>query len=279
MEKEAVFIRNFYIKKSVNLLEKILLFFKLNLDNFLTLILYLVILFILYFVSKKIISRIIKLSLNLKNVPVSHDRILTLSSVFNSILKIIFSFIFLVLILKEFNINIVHVLTGAGVIGAAIVYIFQGLIQDIIKGWILIFEDQMRKGEWVNINNTFIGKVIEFNLRHVVLRDFDRNLIFIPNSQINTVFNLSRELKRNFIKIKIKRPENIDEFLQNFEKFLSSLETNKIQKLKIHSINIGENFLELTIMFRCKFVLRDEIFNKLKLELYINFKDLLIEIT
>jgi small conductance mechanosensitive channel len=279
MEKEAVFIRNFYIEKSVNLFEKILLFFKLNLDNFLTLILYLVILFILYFVSKKIISRIIKLSLNLKNVPVSPDRILTLSSIFNSILKIIFSFVFLVLILKEFNINIVHVLTGAGVIGAAIVYIFQGLIQDIIKGWILIFEDQMRKGEWVNINNTFIGKVIEFNLRHVVLRDFDRNLIFIPNSQINTVFNLSRELKRNFIKIKIKRPENIDEFLQNFEKFLSSLETDKIQKLKIHSINIGENFLELTIMFRCKFVLRDEIFNKLKLELYRNFKDLLIEIT
>ena len=279
MEKNTVFISNFYIEKSVNLLEKILLFFKLNLDNLLTLILYLVILFILYFVSKKIISRIIKLSLNLKNVPVSHDRILTLSSVFNSILKIIFSFVFLVLILKEFNINIVHVLTGAGVIGAAIVYIFQGLIQDIIKGWILIFEDQMRKGEWVNINNTFIGKVIEFNLRHVVLRDFDRNLIFIPNSQINTVFNLSRELKRNFIKIKIKRPENIDEFLQNFENFLLSLETDKIQKLKIHSINIGENFLELTIMFRCKFVLRDEIFNKLKLELYRNFKDLLIEIT
>jgi small conductance mechanosensitive channel len=279
MEKNTVFVKNFYIEKSVNLFEKILLFFKLNLDNFLTLILYLVILFILYFVSKRIISRIIKLSLNLKNVPVSPDRILTLSSVFNSILKIIFSFVFLVLILKEFNINIVHVLTGAGVIGAAIVYIFQGLIQDIIKGWILIFEDQMRKGEWVNINNTFIGKVIEFNLRHVVLRDFDRNLIFIPNSQINTVFNLSRELKRNFIKIKIKRPENIDEFLQNFEKFLSSLETDKIQKLKIHSINIGENFLELTIMFRCKFVLRDEIFNKLKLELYRNYKDLLIEIT
>jgi len=279
MEKNTVFVKNFYIEKSINLLEKILLFFKLNLDSFLTLILYLVILFILYFVSKKIISRIIKLSLNLKNVPVSPDRILTLSSVFNSILKIIFSFVFLVLILKEFNINIVHVLTGAGVIGAAIVYIFQGLIQDIIKGWILIFEDQMRKGEWVNINNTFIGKVIEFNLRHVVLRDFDRNLIFIPNSQINTVFNLSRELKRNFIKIKIKRAENIDEFLQNFEKFLSSLETDKIQKLKIHSINIGENFLELTIMFRCKFVLRDEIFNKLKLKLYRNFKDLLIEIT
>ena len=279
MEKNTVFVKNFYIEKSVNLFEKIFLFFKLNLDNFLTLILYLVILFILYFVSKKIISRIIKLSLNLKNVPVSPDRILTLSSVFNSILKIIFSFVFLVLILKEFNINIVHVLTGAGVIGAAIVYIFQGLIQDIIRGWILIFEDQMRKGEWVNINNTFIGKVIEFNLRHVVLRDFDRNLIFIPNSQINTVFNLSRELKRNFIKIKIKRPENIDEFLQNFEKFLSSLETDKIQKLKIHSINIGENFLELTIMFRCKFVLRDEVFNKLKLELYRNYKDLLIEIT
>ena len=279
MKQETVFIKNFYIEKSINLFEKILLFFKLNLDNFLTLILYLVILFILYFVSKKIISRIIKLSLNLKNVPVSPDRILTLSSVFNSILKIIFSFVFLVLILKEFNINIVHFLTGAGVIGAAIVYIFQGLIQDIIRGWILIFEDQMRKGEWVNINNTFIGKVIEFNLRHVVLRDFDRNLIFIPNSQINTVFNLSRELKRNFIKIKIKRPENIDEFLQNFEKFLSSLETDKIQKLKIHSINIGENFLELNIMFRCKFVLRDEIFNKLKLKLYRNYKDLLIEIT
>jgi len=278
MEGKLIYIKNFYTEKTVELLQRILIFLKFNSDKILTLLFSLIIIAVLYLISKRIINRVIKLSLNIKNTAFSHDRIITLSSVFNSILKIIFGFIFLILLLKVFNINIIHVLTGAGVIGATIVYIFQGLIQDIIKGWILIFEDQMRKGEWVNINNTFIGKVIEFNLRHVVLRDFERNLIFIPNNQINTVFNLTRELKRNFIKVKFKKPENLENFLENLESFLASLENDKIQKLKIYNINIGENFVELEIVFKCKFILRDEIFNKLKLEIYKNFKDALLEI-
>jgi len=277
MKENLIYVKNFYSEKSTEIFQRLLIFLKLNIDRILALIFYLIIILILYLITIKIINRIIKISLNFKKIPFSQDRIITLSSVFNSILKIIFSFVFLLIVLREFDIQVIHVITGAGVIGAAIVYIFQGLIQDIIRGWILIFEDQMRKGEWVNINNTFIGKVIEFNLRHVVLRDFDRNLIFIPNSQINTVFNLSRELKRNFLKVKVRRPENIEEFLQNFNNFLASLENDKIQRLKIYKMNIGENYLELEIQFRCKFILRDEVFNILKLSIFKHLKDELIE--
>jgi len=277
--EQLTYLKNFYLEKSSKIFEKFSLFLKLNSDKILTILLYLIFLFIIYLISKKIVSNIIKLSLKLKNVPVSQDRLITLSSVFNSILKIFFIFSFLILVLKELDINIIHIITGAGIIGAAIVYIFQGLIQDIIKGWILIFEDQMRKGEWVNINNTLTGKVKEFNLRHVVLKEPNGSLIFIPSSQINTIFNLSRELTRNSIKVKIKKPDEIQEFLQNFEEFLLSLKNLDIQKLKIANINIAENFIEIQITFDCKFISKEKILNNLKLEIYKYLKDSLIEIT
>ncbi len=279
MDNLIDYSKNFYRENILNFLDRLMIYLKLNSDKFLNILLYSILLLILYFLSKKIINRIIKISLNLKNITTSPERLITLSSVFNSILKLIFSFVFLILVLKEFDIKVIHIITGAGVVGAAIVYIFQNLIQDVIKGWILIFEDQMRKGEWVNVNNTFVGKIIEFNLRHLVLRDFDRNLIFIPNGQINTVVNLSRELKRNFLKVKFKRPDNLDEFINKVKEILNRLESEKVQNIKIHQINIGENFVEFVISFRCKFVLRDEIFNYIKMEMYRKFKDELIELT
>ena len=282
MNKISFNLISLFKENIINLYEGILIFLKLNFYKFINIFIYLLLIVIFYFIFKILINRLIKVSMNLKNIPYSQDRLITLSSVFTSILKVILGFVFILLILKEFDVNIIHILTGAGVIGAAVVYIFQGIIQDIMRGWILIFEDQMRKGEWVNINNSFIGKVLEFNLRHVVLRDRERNLIFIPNSQINMVWNLSRREKKKVIKVKLKNEIEISEILKKIENLIKKFkeENKNISEVKLEKdINISSEFVEVFISFKTKFLLLEEISQKLKIKIYEELKPQILEIS
>ncbi|MCS7184221.1 MAG: mechanosensitive ion channel, partial [Patescibacteria group bacterium] len=222
------------------MLEKILIFIKENLfdyyeifknlivknyERIVEIIIFLLFLIAVYFLIKFLISKIIKLAIKIRigNHDEAHkERIETLFSVLRSILKIIFFFILILFILKTFEIKLIPIITGAGVLGAAFVFSFQSMIQDIIRGWILIFEDQARKGEWVNINNTFTGKVIEFNLRYMVLQDRERNYIFLPNSQINFITNLSRSDKKFFIGIRFNKDIDLNKKLEEIAKFIEN---------------------------------------------------------
>lgn len=281
MIKFLEFFKNFYFSFLKDTLNSLKFFFSANLDKFLNILFYGISLYFLYWLLKIFIKKIIQLRLQIKNQNLVIERIYTLSSVFSSILKILFWFAFLIFVLREFNIKIIPIITGAGVLGAALVYLFQGIIQDIIKGWLLIFEDQLRKGEWVNINNLYIGKVVEISLRHLVIRDRERNLIFLPNSQINTIVNLSREGKKKTIKLKVKRDIDLDNFFKEIEKIFQEVrdQSLNIQDLKIEKeINFGENFIEIFISFKTKFLLIEESSQKLKMELFKKLKDSLIEI-
>jgi len=256
-------------------------FFK-NIDKFVNILIYAFLVYLGYIVFKELIRQLIKIRLRFKNDNLNIDRLITLSSVFNSILKISFGFIFILLVLKEFEIKITPILTGAGIFGAAFIYLFQSIIQDIIKGWLLIFEDQVRKGEWVNINNTYIGKVIEFNLRHLVLRDRERNLIFIPNSQISTIVNLSREGKKQVIKIRFKKDIDLNKFLEELNRIIKKFEEeNKdVKDIKIENdINFEENFLEAFVSFKTRFLLGEELKKNLKIKIFEELKDNIISIS
>ena len=75
--------------------------------------------------------------------------------------------------LRELDVDITPVLTGAGIIGLAVGFGAQTLVKDIISGLFLIAEDQVRIGDAVEINGIG-GTVEQINLRTVVLRDHRR---------------------------------------------------------------------------------------------------------
>ena len=74
------------------------------------------------------------------------------------------------MVLRELDVDITPVLTGAGIIGLAVGFGAQTLVKDIISGLFLIAEDQVRIGDVVEINGIG-GAVEEINLRTIVLRD------------------------------------------------------------------------------------------------------------
>ena len=87
------------------------------------------------------------------------------------------------MVLRELDVDITPVLTGAGILGLAVGFGAQTLVKDMISGFFLIVEDQVRVGDVAVVNGTG-GAVEQINLRTIVLRDMEGTVHVIPNGEI-----------------------------------------------------------------------------------------------
>ena len=101
-------------------------------------------------------------------------------------------FILLLHILSVFHINLTPLLASAGVVGVGIGLGAQSIFKDMLNGIFILVEDQYNVGEVVRVAG-LAGTVEDLTLRLTRLRDGDGTLHIIPNSQIATVSNLSRD--------------------------------------------------------------------------------------
>ena len=86
-------------------------------------------------------------------------------------------------ILSELGVNYTTYLASLSVIGLAVGFGSQGLVQDIVTGFFLIFEGQFDVGDIVEISGQ-TGKVQELGMRMTKLQSYQGQLIFIPNRNI-----------------------------------------------------------------------------------------------
>jgi small conductance mechanosensitive channel len=115
----------------------------------------------------------------------------------------------LFMILSELGIDIGPLLAGAGVIGIAVGFGAQSLIKDLLGGMFILIEDQYNKGDVVKIAG-IAGLVEEVNLRRTVLRDLEGIVHSIPNGQITTVSNYTRDWARVKLDISVGYGEDMD---------------------------------------------------------------------
>lgn len=119
------------------------------------------------------------------------QRVETISSVFAKTSKIATLAIALAMVLSELGVNIIPIITGAGIIGVAFGLGAQSLIKDIVAGIFVIVEHQYIKGDEVSLGDVH-GTVIHFSLRTTVLRDKANVEHFVPNGSIVHVANFSK---------------------------------------------------------------------------------------
>jgi small conductance mechanosensitive channel len=96
------------------------------------------------------------------------------------------------MVLRELGVDTSPALTGAGIIGVALGFGAQNLVKDLIGGFFLILENQVRVGDVVSINGTG-GLVESINLRTTVLRDEEGTVFIFPNGSITTLANRSMQ--------------------------------------------------------------------------------------
>jgi small conductance mechanosensitive channel len=116
----------------------------------------------------------------------------TLGRLLQKTLTIVVAIVAGLMVLVEFDVDIMPALTGAGIAGLAIGFGAQTLVRDVISGFFIILEDQVRVGDVAVVNGQG-GVVEEVNLRTIVLRDEHGTVHVVPNGEIKTLANMSKD--------------------------------------------------------------------------------------
>jgi small conductance mechanosensitive channel len=145
----------------------------------------------------------------------THERIRQIDTLAGILKKIVIAVGVIIaglMLLKEINVDIRPILTAAGIGGIALGFGAQTLVRDIIGGFFLIIENQIRIGDVVKIGDKS-GLVEAINLRTVVLRDLEGVVHIIPNGSIQTISNMTKEWSRCVIDIAVAYKEDLDQVM------------------------------------------------------------------
>jgi small conductance mechanosensitive channel len=150
-------------------------------------------------------------------------RAATLGGILTSLVTVSVVFVAVLMLLRELTIDIVPILTGAGIVGLAIGFGAQNLVRDVISGFFLILEDQVRIGDLARINGV-AGTVEQINLRTIVLRDFEGAVQVFPNGTITGLANLSKQFSYAVVDVRVAYNENIDRVIGTIREVGESME-------------------------------------------------------
>ena len=114
-----------------------------------------------------------------------------------------------VMALRELGFDVAPLIAGAGVAGLAIGFGAQNLVRDVISGFFLLIENQIRVNDVVVINDTS-GLVEEINLRTTVLRDGEGTVHVIPNGAITKLANRTQGFSYYMFNLNISYKDDSD---------------------------------------------------------------------
>lgn len=190
--------------------------------------------------------------------PEEIKRIETLSWVIRYIITVIIWVVALLLILSELGIAIAPILGAAGVVGIAVGFGAQSLVKDYFTGFFLLLENQLRRGDVVQIAGIG-GLVEEMTLRYVRLRDYDGNVHFVPNNMITTVTNRSTEFAFSVIDVGVAYREDVDQCMEVMRRVGRELWEDPdwtgriLEDLEMAGV---ERWADSAVVLRCRFKTR-----------------------
>jgi len=148
-----------------------------------------------------------------------------------TLLPLLRTFLFLVIAvvvtlttLSTLGVDVTPVLAAAGVIGIAIGFGSQKLVQDVINGLFILFQDTIAVGEVVDVAG-HSGTVERISVRTIGLRDLSGRVHTIPFSEVTTITNHTKEFAFAELDIGIGYREDVDEVVEVIKQIGAELET------------------------------------------------------
>ncbi|WP_446731011.1 mechanosensitive ion channel family protein [Pseudomonas sp. CFBP 13602] len=137
-------------------------------------------------------------------------RVLTILPMLRNAIKIILLVICTITTMANLGINVAPLLAGAGVVGLAIGFGSQQLVQDVITGLFILIEDTIAIGDWVVLDSGHAGTVESLTIRTLRLRDGKGFVHSVPFGQIKAVTNQSRQFAYAFFSVQFTYDSDID---------------------------------------------------------------------
>ncbi len=150
------------------------------------------------------------------------NRALTLKKVAETTSNSVFVILGILVFLLTMGVNLVSLVTGAGLLGLALGFIAQDLIKDILTGLSILSDDQFGVGDVIRIKN-YAGTVEDFSLKLTRLRNIEGVLITIPNKEISIVENLTSNFSQVDFNIAIDYSTDVEKALSILDETVCSL--------------------------------------------------------
>lgn len=141
-------------------------------------------------------------------------RVKTILPLLRNAIKIILVVICAITTMANLGINVAPFLAGAGVIGLAIGFGSQQLVQDVITGLFIIIEDTLSIGDWVVLDSGHAGTVEGLTIRTLRLRDGKGFVHSVPFGQIKAVTNQSRQFAYAFFSVQFTYDTDVDKAIE-----------------------------------------------------------------
>ncbi len=184
-------------------------------------------------------------------------RVRTILPMLRNAIKIILVVICTITTMANLGINVAPLLAGAGVVGLAIGFGSQQLVQDVITGLFILIEDTIAIGDWVVLDSGHAGTVESLTIRTLRLRDAKGFVHSVPFGQIKAVTNQSRQFAYAFFSVQFSYATNVDSALKLIREVGHSISEDPmlrhslqgpLQVFGVDSMNL--NGITLTAQFR-----------------------------
>ena len=133
----------------------------------------------------------------------------TISSLVRSIIKYVVIIALICVILVVWGVDVFGIIMGVGILTLIVGLGCQSLIQDVISGLFIVFDDYFAVGDTVIIDG-FRGTIVDVGLKTTKLQDFGGNIKSITNSSIVTVVNMSRMRSVASVTLSVSYNEDVE---------------------------------------------------------------------
>lgn len=160
-----------------------------------------------------------------QGAPSARER--TLLALFRNAALIVIVTMTILIVLSQIGINIAPLIAGAGVVGLAIGFGAQKLVQDIITGIFIQLENGMNQNDVVEAAGVF-GTVEKITIRSVGIRTLDGGYHLIPFSSVDTVVNHMRDFSYHLGEYTIAHRESVDDAIFHLERAFEELKQDTV---------------------------------------------------
>ncbi len=178
----------------------------------------------------------------------------TLTNVLGDLVWVLIAIVGIMTIMSQLGINLGPLLVAAGVGGIAIGFGAQSLVKDVISGFFILLEDQIRVNDVVAIAGVN-GLVEDVGLRTISLRDLSGNVHVVPNGTINTVTNMTKDYSRYVFNIGVAYREDVDEVMKIVKEIARTLQEDPVfgpdilEPLEMLGV---DQFADSAVMIKCR---------------------------
>lgn len=203
-----------------------------------------VLILLLLFIAEGVISYVLGL------LKPKRNRTRTLISLGRNILRYAVILLAICVGLTIFNVDVVTILAGLGILALIIGFGAESLIADIVTGMFILIDNQYNVGDIIEVEG-FRGTVTDISVRTTVLTDVGGNIKIINNSDMKNILNRSNNTSRAVADFPVPYGTDFAKLEEQIPTLLQSIHAAHPDVMKAVPVYLGiQTFADSAVVLR-----------------------------